>query len=252
MQRKIISIHYAITLIPATNSPNTPWFETSIYLTSKAATKALIYNPINNKIYIAHVSQSAKQNQNRVSIIDGNSNKIIKNLQMPEGRGDFCSYTVNDRIYATNYTAGSITILNGNSYKTIGFIAIGNGPNVKPVDICYEPVNERTCTANHHTYCIGVIKDSLMNNAADEPHYSLDMPLIYPNPVQYLLYLKTDKPAYFIISDERGREISNELLRRTLNVGLAARHPSFSNKLYWQDSAIYIHKNTLTISTIVP
>ena len=77
-------------------------------------------------------------------------------------------------------------------------ISLGTGV-VQPVDLCYNPINERVYTANRLTYNLTVIKDSLTTIGISSPTIENSFIKIYPNPVDHVLYLN-EKLSFSVYS----------------------------------------------------
>jgi DNA-binding beta-propeller fold protein YncE len=73
------------------------------------------------------------------------------------------------------------------------------GGVIQPVDICYNPINERVYTANRLTYNLTVIKDSLTTTGIGSPTINSSLIKIYPNPVEQELYL-SEKLSFSVYS----------------------------------------------------
>ena len=133
--------------------------ETFIQLPPNASARDLIHNPISNKIYTANVPDVGMPAQKSVTIIDGNSNNIIKTIQVPDGPRDFCHNTLNNTIYVANYFADSITVVDGTTDQIIAVLSTGDGPRA----LCYNSTDNRVYCANEFSGNVTVIDGASYN-----------------------------------------------------------------------------------------
>ncbi|MFN7591859.1 MAG: YncE family protein, partial [Bacteroidota bacterium] len=159
---------------------------------------ALFHNPFGNKIYCSNVGAPGPNTPEEctISVIDATSNTVIKSITAGDEPTAFCYSTANNKVYWVDEWSHRVAVADAASDSIISLISLGSSL-VQPVDICYNPVNERVYTANRLTYDITVIKDSLpITTGLFKFNYESAVSIhIYPNPTADYCIIKADQRA---------------------------------------------------------
>jgi YVTN family beta-propeller protein len=144
---------------------------------------ALTWNSQNNKVYCANEST------NTVTVIDGQTNSVIRNITVGNGPKALVWNAQNNKIYCAN-AAGSypnydstVTVIDGQTDSVITTITVGNGPWA----FCWNPLQNRIYVANYMSSTISVIRDSILSGIEENhqplnaDHMSLE---VFPNPAK--------------------------------------------------------------------
>jgi YVTN family beta-propeller protein len=123
---------------------------------------AIFHNPAGNKIYCSNVGAPGPGTPVActISVIDGTSNAVIKTMVTGDEPTAFCYSTNNRKVYWLNEWSHTLSVVDADTDNLLQTFPLGNPP-VQPVDICYNPLNERIYTANRLTFNISVFRDSL-------------------------------------------------------------------------------------------
>jgi YVTN family beta-propeller protein len=161
---------------------------------------ALFHNPSGNKIYCSNVGAPGPNTPAvcTISVIDALSNTVIKTITAGDEPTAFCYSTNNNKIYWVDEWSHRVSVADATADSVITTISLGGGL-VQPVDLCYNPINERVYTANRLTYNLTVIKDSLTTTGISYPTIDNSFIKIYPNPAENALYLN-DKLSFSVYS----------------------------------------------------
>jgi YVTN family beta-propeller protein len=135
---------------------------------------ALVYNPINNKVYCANYDSDD------VTIIDGATDSVITTVTVGHRPSTLVYNPTNNKIYCANWSSGNVTVIDGAANSVIMTIGVGN----EPTAFTYNPQQNRVYVANFSSSSISVIRDV----TGIEEHTTLDAisftPDIYPNPAK--------------------------------------------------------------------
>jgi YVTN family beta-propeller protein len=123
---------------------------------------AIFHNPEGNKIYCSNVGAPGPNTPKEctVSIIDAGTSKVIKTLITGDEPTAFCYANRSKRIYWANEWSHDIAVVDAIMDTFITIVKFENPP-VTPVDVCYNPMNDRIYTANRLKLSIAVLKDSV-------------------------------------------------------------------------------------------
>jgi DNA-binding beta-propeller fold protein YncE len=159
---------------------------------------AIFHNPAGNKIYCSNVGAPGPDSPDEctVSIVDASNNKVIKTLTTGDEPTAFCYASNTKRIYWANEWSHDIAAVDAVSDTFIAVVKYP-GPPVTPVDICYNPLNNRIYTANRMKFAIAVIKDTVLRTSNIVRHERKARDMFYPNPVHDVLMLK--KPTAYAV-----------------------------------------------------
>lgn len=123
---------------------------------------AMFHNPSGNKIYCSNVGAPGPNTPAActISVIDAGTNSVIKTITAGDEPTAFAYSNSNKKVYWVDEWSHRVSVADAAADTIIRTISLGSGL-VQPVDLCYNPVNERIYTANRLTFNITVIKDSL-------------------------------------------------------------------------------------------
>ena len=85
----------------------------------KMGAQGISYDETTDKLYLIHDS-------NRLSVIDGSTNKLIKDIVINEGAYELDFNKLNNKIYALHTSTGTLTIIDVNNNYSITSIKISN------------------------------------------------------------------------------------------------------------------------------
>ena len=128
---------------------------------------AIFHNPEGNKVYCSNVGAPGPNTPKEctVSIIDAATDKVIKTLVTGDEPTAFCYAGRSKRVYWANEWSHDIAVVDAVTDTFITVIKFDNPP-VTPVDVCYNPVNDRIYTANRLKFAIAVLKDSVRSQSS--------------------------------------------------------------------------------------
>ena len=150
---------------------------------------AVFHNPSGNKIYCSNVGAPGPNTPDSctISVIDANTNTVIKTIVAGDEPTAFCYSTNNNKVYWVDEWSHRVSVADANTDSIIAVIPLGSSL-VQPVDICYNPIQERIYTANRLTYDLTVIRDSLITTGANGLP-TAEPVTAFPNPATELLHI---------------------------------------------------------------
>ena len=93
-----------------------------ISISRRFGPQGIAINSLENMIYVANLSADS------VSVIDGQTNKIIKNIPVSASPRDLVVNEKTNLIYVANRDANSISVIDGKSYGLVSTITVGEKP----------------------------------------------------------------------------------------------------------------------------
>ncbi len=122
---------------------------TTIALPSSGLSENMVYNPVNNCIYCG--------NGHYITVIDGQSNGIIKNVFLGTATTFALVYsTGNNKIYASSHLTDEVAVIDCATNNVIKFIAVGDYPRW----LCYNSNYNKVYCANYNGNSITVINSN--------------------------------------------------------------------------------------------
>jgi YVTN family beta-propeller protein len=123
---------------------------------------AIFHNPAGNKIYCSNVGAPGPGTPTvcTISVIDGTNNNVIKTLTAGDEPTAFCYSVNNQKVYWINEWSHTVSVVDAATDSLLKVMPLGNPP-VQPVDMCYNPQQERVYTANRLTFNLSVFRDSV-------------------------------------------------------------------------------------------
>ncbi len=123
---------------------------------------AMFFCPEGNKIYCTNVGAPGPNTPKEcsVTVIDAVAHKVLKTITAGDEPTAFSYSPRNKKLYWVDEWSHRVSVVDVIKDEVIKTISLGTG-TVQPVDMCYNPVNERMYTANRLTYSLSVIADSL-------------------------------------------------------------------------------------------
>lgn len=202
--------------------------ETTIPLPS--APHALYYNPSENKVYSANVDA------NSVTVIDGETNRILANVALPKGPRAFGHDPGNSRIYVASYFDNKVSVLDAKTERILATLPSGEAPR----DFVYNPLDRKMYVVNEESNNVTVINTDRMEVITTVPVGAAPRVLSY-NRANNTIYVANSQSSTITVIDGR----TNSVIA-TVNVG---RIPK-SIALNTQDSKVYVSNfgsNSVTI-----
>lgn len=179
---------FAIMILILPIFANAQWLETTITVGSEPV--ALVYNPIENKIYCAN------EHSDDVTVIDGASNSVIATIAGYDWDGPhalICN-TTNNKVYCANRYSDDIGIIDGASNTFQGNIAVG----YDPIAMTYNSANNKIYCANVSSADITVIDGNTNNVITTIAIGGYPHSLIY-NPLENKIYCADNGSTVFVI-----------------------------------------------------
>jgi YVTN family beta-propeller protein len=121
------------------------WVETTIPVGSGPI--ALVYNPINNKVYCAN------NGNHNVTIINGLLNSVIRTVATGYNPSAILFNPANNKVYCANQTSNTVTVIDGVTDSVIKQIAVG----AQPHKLIYTSYNNKIYCANSYDLNVSVI-----------------------------------------------------------------------------------------------
>jgi len=116
-------------------------------VTVGAKPRALLWDSIHNKIFVANYNDSS------VTVIDGTSNQVITTIRVGRFPYNLCLNTNNGKVYVTNYGSNSVTIIDGASNEVVATVPVGTNPRA----VCFNSNNNRVYVSNYRSASVTVI-----------------------------------------------------------------------------------------------
>jgi YVTN family beta-propeller protein len=159
---------------------------------------AIFHNPEGNKVYCSNVGAPGPNTPKEctVSIIDAATGKVVKTLITGDEPTAFCYASRSRRIYWANEWSHDIAVVDAVADTFITVLKFANPP-VTPVDVCYNPVNDRIYTANRLKFAIAVLKDSVRTQSSIRAWNANGQVFVVwktktPVPLTYNIYMSPD------------------------------------------------------------
>jgi YVTN family beta-propeller protein len=113
-------------------------------------TRALCYNPRNNKVY------AANSDIGTVIVIDGASNSVLATDTVGTYPSVLCYESLYNKVYCANRSSANVTVIDGATNRVLGSIGVG----ARPWDLVWSPANNRVYVANFDSSSISVMRDT--------------------------------------------------------------------------------------------
>ena len=155
-QKHVFLVALLLLLLPLFASAQ--WLETTIAVGDGPI--ALVYNPINNKVYCAN------DNSSNVTVIDGATNAVITTIGVvgdrPWSLRALVYNPTNNKVYCADDYRDNVTVIDGAMDSVIVTITVGGGP----IAFTWNPIQNRTYVASHdyidkshYSSSVSVIRD---------------------------------------------------------------------------------------------
>ena len=101
----------------------------------------LAFNPSNGYVYVSNYHNDARGS---ISIINGVSNKVLKNVIVGNGPSEIIYNPSNKEVYAANQGSNTVSVLKGT--RVVATIGVG----VSPSALVFDPTNKEVYVANNN------------------------------------------------------------------------------------------------------
>lgn len=78
-------------------------------------------NSTTGRVYFIH-------SENQVGVLDGETNRVIRNVRVGDGANFLAVNSRNNRIYATNFRAATVTVISGITNRVLTAVPVGQRP----------------------------------------------------------------------------------------------------------------------------
>jgi YVTN family beta-propeller protein len=198
------------------------WLETTIDISPDSGTIALVWNPINNRLYCAN------ELTNNITVIDCATNQIITRIPVgsrPHEHRSLALNRINNKLYCANWRSDNVTVINCTTNQVETTIQVSTWPSA----LLWNPLTNKVYCANNWGENITVIDGT--TNQIDTTIYAGNWPQFFTlnvnNNTIYCAVEETDQ--VLAINGNNQHVIAN------INVGDSPKEViwnSVSNKIY--------------------
>lgn len=139
---------------------------------------SVVINPETNRVYVANIGNG------NVSVVDGLTNELIKNIDIGSGNIDLTVNPITNLIYVTDIESDSVKVIDGLSNEVITTIDVGNSPTGIGVNFFSNMIYVANVSGNS----VSVI-DGLTNEVIDTVDVGSSPQTVGVNPVNNHIYV---------------------------------------------------------------
>jgi len=214
--------------------------------------RGIAVNEITNTIYVCNSAGSGSEIDS-VSIIDGDTNTVIKTLSVGDRPFDVAVNEVTNRIYVTNFNAASVSVIDGDTNTVDATITTDIGTS--PFGVAVNEVTNKIYVANFNATSVSVIDGDtdvvdtvittgIVSNPAD----------VGVNKITNKIYVSSSTiPTVVVINGDTDIVVDTVTLGGTSSFGVEVNE--VTNKIYVTsgaaDSVTVIDGETDTIDTVI-
>jgi YVTN family beta-propeller protein len=190
------------------------------------APTAVAYDSRDNRVFVTNgKSLETLRSTNTVTLIDGNTNKIIRGVPVADPRG-IAYDPSNDYLYIAS-TPG-LTILNGSTGAQVANVTLGTAAS----GVAYDPSNNQIYVADYSTSSVAIVDASTGLVAANVTVGANPTGLAY-NPYNQDVYANCLQSGIISVINGSTNQVANMTLIPSFSIVANSRQPtSFQNVAY--------------------